>query len=124
MSALTATHTRIALADLRRVAAVRPTGYYEEVTASGEIDGEYLVLENEVLAALRSKYGKPVTPRAFPVTDAEADRCRGICEQCRLFAEPDICLDPQCGCMRSEDRREPWCNRKTECGFWKPLKAS
>ncbi len=50
---------KLKLAGIRAMAAFRPPGYYEDVVASGEISGEYLLLSPREFSRLRTKYLEP-----------------------------------------------------------------
>ena len=50
---------RVRVADVLAVAPERPPGYVEAIMAAGALEGEWLTLEGERLAAVRAKYGLP-----------------------------------------------------------------
>ena len=52
---------RLRLSKIHEVAADRPPGYAEDVISHGRIDGEWLDISDEDLAALRAKY-RPALP--------------------------------------------------------------
>ena len=52
---------KIKLASIRRLAAHRPAGYYEDVLSHGKVTGEVLELTPTAYARLRQKYN-PILP--------------------------------------------------------------
>jgi hypothetical protein len=53
---------KIALSQIEANKVNRPDGYFEDVVSSGTIDGEYLILEEDVFVALANKYRRKVEP--------------------------------------------------------------
>jgi hypothetical protein len=53
---------KIALSQIEANKANRPDGYFEDVVSNGAIDGEYLILEEDVFVALANKYRHKVEP--------------------------------------------------------------
>jgi len=117
---------RFLVTEVEVMAAQRPAGYVDDVLDHGTVEGDWFSIDDGVLAKLRVKYGKPVTPREWPAASDEVERCRSICANCpgkHYRPEIDYCDDPDCGCIVAEDRRDPALNRKTQCKYWLPAQT-
>mgnify|MGYP006276806743 CR=1 FL=1 len=53
---------RILLTDLIEKSKSRPSGYYDDVTSNGTIDGNYLIIDSTKYEDLLRKYGNSNTP--------------------------------------------------------------
>ncbi len=118
------------LGTIRLVDQVRP-GLLTALTEEGTVNGDILTISEPDYLEAMQPYGELIGVlelraggagarlRTLPVSDAEAERCRAICLACPMFdTMGSTCLDKDCGCYRSGDRREPWLNRQTHCHFW------
>ncbi len=59
---------KILISELRRIAANRPSGYYDEIIRSGDIETvEILVLDETVYRTFQMKYAPPTSPSPKPI---------------------------------------------------------
>jgi hypothetical protein len=54
---------KLALIQIEKNKTKRPNGYYEDVVSSGKVEGEHLILENDVFVTLANKYRTKVEPK-------------------------------------------------------------
>lgn len=123
---------KIPIPDIAARAAHRPAGYYEDVIASGVIEGENLVLTEEAYARLAGKYSTGAATQAMtftaalaewlaagcPIVDAATHFERSaICSLCPLWdARHARCL--HCGCRAI---KLTWSTSACTLGKWPPV---
>lgn len=122
---------RLRLSALRETANDRPPGYYEEVISRGVVEGEWLEISSENLAALRAIYRPASKPEAalpsITTVALNAARAARAEVRARLNGTPPvepaeierrlaICKAP-CEKWRSSD------NRCSECGCFGNFKT-
>jgi len=115
---------RLRLSKIHEVAADRPVGYAEDVISHGVIDGEWLDISEDAMAALRSKY-RPALP-TLPAMAANATRA-AIAEAKALYhGSPPVSEDTiaaRLAICHDCPQFLPNQNRCTLCGCYTALKA-
>ncbi len=97
---------RIPLQLLHAVAPHRPDGYLEECMKRGQIEGEFLLMEDRDYADIRRR-------------SRRKDKAESVCRSCDQFwADALWCMAPECHCPRRSQSFRPWLNLG-HCPRWK-----
>jgi len=101
---------RIRLSTLRAAASHRPSGYEQAVMARGRVDGEFLLLEDDVYQTLSNRYRRKPSPSSGPGTELKK-----LLKSVGIEAKPDCSCNKRAQLMDQNEAREPgWCEAHIE----------
>ena len=118
---------KIRLESLEKMAKSRPSGYADDVVASGTVAGEWVEIPDEAYAELVAKYrgpsavvSKSIKERPLPPPPGPGTELKALLKKVGITASPGCSCNKRAQLMDENESKEPgWCeaNLETICDW-------